>query len=202
MKKRAERLKCFESAIIGGDLKGKKILIPNLPSTRSSKTILRESLFNTLQFDIIDKGFVEVFAGSGSIGLEALSRGASTLFFIEKNSAVYDVLKENMHRLNAGHTTAIHGDSFKVFPDTYKRIQAEGIKSYFYFDPPFSTRTGMEDIYEKTLALIALIEPEVCESVIIEHMTSLKLPEKIGALTQGKKKKFGKSSLSYYGYHD
>ncbi len=201
MKKRREALKCFEGTIIGGDLKGKKILIPNLPTTRSSKAILRESLFNTLQFDIIDKGFVEVFAGSGSIGLEALSRGAGTLFFIEKNAAVYAVLKENMHRLNAGHATAIHGDSFEVFPDIYKRIQAEGIKSYFYFDPPFSTRAGMEEVYEKTLALMEMIEPKVCESVIIEHMTALKLPKKIGIFTQRKQKKFGKSSLSYYSYY-
>ena len=198
MKKRAERLKCFESAIIGGDLKGKKILIPNLPSTRSSKTILRESLFNTLQFDIMDKGFVEVFAGSGSIGLEALSRGAGALFFIEKNRDVYALLRENIHRLNAAHATAVQGDSFELFPDIYRRIEREGIRSYFYFDPPFSIRAGMEEIYDKTLALIEMIAPKVCEGVIIEHMTSLKLPKMIGSLTQEKTKKFGKSSLSYY----
>jgi len=53
-----ESIKCFEATIIGGNLKGKKILIPNINTTRSSKTILRESLFNTIQFDIIDKDFL------------------------------------------------------------------------------------------------------------------------------------------------
>jgi len=199
-RRKRESLPCFEGSIIGGDYRGKKILIPNLSTTRSSKAILRESLFNTLQFDIIDKGFVEVFAGSGSIGLEAWSRGAGKLFFIEKNRSVYELLKENLHRLNATDATAIHGDSFEVFPDIYARIQDQRLKSYFYFDPPFSTREGMEDIYDKTIALIERIEPEVCETVIVEHMSSLKMPENIGTLLRRKQKKFGKSSLSYYSY--
>ena len=199
-RKKRESLPCFESSIIGGDYRGKKILIPNLSTTRSSKAILRESLFNTLQFDIIDKGFVEVFAGSGSIGLEAWSRGAGKLFFIEKNRSVYELLKENLRRLNATDATAIHGDSFEVFPDIYARIRDQKLKSYFYFDPPFSTREGMEDIYEKTIALIERIEPEICETVIVEHMSSLKMPENIGTLLRRKQKKFGKSSLSYYSY--
>ena len=199
-RRKRESLPCFEGNIIGGTYKGKKILIPNLSTTRSSKAILRESLFNTLQFDIIDKGFVEVFAGSGSIGLEAWSRGADKLFFIEKNRSVYTLLKENLQRLNASDATAIHGDSFEVFSDIYTHIQDQKLKSYFYFDPPFSTREGMEDIYEKTLVLIGMIEPEVCETVIIEHMSTLKMPESIKELTRKKVKKFGKSSLSYYSH--
>lgn len=191
-------LPCFEGSIIGGKYKGKKILIPNLSTTRSSKAILRESLFNTLQFDIIDKGFVEVFAGSGSIGLEAWSRDAGSLFFIEQNRNVYSLLKENIQRLNATAATALHGDSFALFPELYRHIKAEGRKTYFYFDPPFSTREGMEDIYDKTLALIEMIEPEVGEAVIVEHMTAQKMPKQIGNLVLKKQKKFGKSSLSYY----
>ena len=58
----------------------------------------------------------------------------------------------------------------------------------------------MEDIYEKTLALIGMIEPEVCEAVIVEHMSALKMPESIKGLTRKKVKKFGKSSLSYYSH--
>ena len=197
-RRKRESLPCFEGNIIGGAHKGKKILIPNLSTTRSSKVILRESLFNTLQFDIIDKGFVEVFAGSGSIGLEAWSRGADKLFFIEKNRSVYTLLKENLQRLNALDATAIHGDSFEVFPDIYTHIRNQKHKSYFYFDPPFSIREGMEDIYEKTLALIGMIEPEVCETIIVEHMSTLKMPESIKGFTRKKVKKFGKSSLSYY----
>ena len=199
-RKHKETLKCFESTIIGGELKGKKILIPDLPTTRSSKSILRESLFNTLQFDIIDKHFVEVFAGSGSVGLEALSRGAAHGYFIEKNHTVYALLKENISQLGVTQATAIRGDSFNEFPTIYRNLKQQGIKTYFYFDPPFSTREGMEDIYDKTITLIEMIEAELCEKVIVEHMTAMVMPEIIGTLTRTKKKKFGKSSLSYYGH--
>ena len=193
-----ESIKCFEATIIGGNLKGKKILIPNINTTRSSKTILRESLFNTLQFDIIDKDFVEVFAGSGSIGLEAISRGATQALFIEKSKAVYDILRHNIKKLNISNAISIRGDSFEELEAIYKSIKNRGAKCYFYFDPPFSTREGMKNIYEKTLELIGMIEPSVCEMVIIEHMTAIEMPSNIGSLQKHKYKKFGKSSLSYY----
>ncbi len=199
--KQKEKLKCFETTIIGGELKGKKLLIPDLPTTRSSKGILRESLFNTLQFDLIDKQFVEVFAGSGSVGLEALSRGANRGFFIEKNRTVYALLQENIKQLQLTEvSTAILGDSFEAFPELYGHLKAAGIKTYFYFDPPFSTREGMEDIYNKTIALMERIEEDICEMVIVEHMTAMPMPDMIGSLKLMKQKKFGKSSLSYYIY--
>ncbi|NKQ41427.1 MAG: 16S rRNA (guanine(966)-N(2))-methyltransferase RsmD [Sulfurovum sp.] len=191
-------MKCFESTIISGKLKGKKILIPNINTTRSSKAILRESLFNTLQFELIDKIFVEVFAGSGSVGLEALSRGAKEAVFIEKNNKVFEILKENIRILEVTEATAIQGDSFEEFSKIYEYIKNSGIKTYFYFDPPFSTREGMDDVYEKTINLIEMIEAGVCEMVIMEHMTSIEMPQIIGTLALQKKKKFGKSSLSYY----
>jgi 16S rRNA G966 N2-methylase RsmD len=71
-------------------------------------------------------------------------------------------------------------------------------KTYFYFDPPFSTRDGMDDIYDKTIALIKTIEPEVCEMVMVEHMTNLSMPDTIGSLVQTKRKKFGRSTITYY----
>jgi len=196
--KKSKELKCFEASIIAGSAKGKKILIPNISTTRSSKGILRESLFNTLQFDIIDKNFVEVFAGSGSVGLEALSRGAKRAFFIEQNRDVFDILKQNIKRLNADNTTAILGDSFEELDNVLNTISRLDEKTYFYFDPPFSIREGMDSIYDKTLSLIESIDSHISEMIIIEHMSQLKLPQQIGEFKLSKKKKFGKSSLSYF----
>ena len=71
-------------------------------------------------------------------------------------------------------------------------------ETYFYFDPPFSSRKGMDDVYDKTIALIESIEPEVAELVIIEHMTSLDMPDEIGAFELMKRKKFGRSTMTYY----
>jgi len=191
-------IKVFTTTINAGKHKGKKLQIPALDTTRSSKSILRESLFNTLQFDIIDKNFVEVFAGSGSIGLEALSRGANDAYFIEYNHTAYKILEKNARNIDPTHTHLFFGDSFEKFEAVYAMVKRSSIKTYFYFDPPFSTRTGMDEVYDKMIALIEMIEPDVCEMVIVEHMSNLELPEQIGALTQTKRKKFGRSTLTYF----
>jgi len=196
--RKKEKIKLYEAAITAGKHKGKKIEIPAITTTRSSKGILKESLFNTLQFEIMDKNFVEVFAGSGSIGLEALSRGASDAYFIEYNKIAFKSLENNAKNIDPAHAHLFFADSFEKFATVYDLVKRSDEKSYFYFDPPFATRDGMDEIYDKTISLIETIEPEVCEMVIVEHMTNLDMPEQIGSLSKIKKKKFGRSTLSYY----
>lgn len=193
-----EKIKVFTTTINAGIHKGKKIEIPDIFTTRSSKGILKESLFNTLQFDIIDKNFVEVFSGSGSIGLEALSRGAGACYFMEYNKTAFRCLEGNVKRLDPSKCHLFFGDSFEKFPLVYDMVKKSNEKTYFYFDPPFSTREGMDDVYDKTIALIASIEPQVAEMVIVEHMSSLDMPETIGAFELIKRKKFGRSTMTYY----
>ncbi len=193
-----EKTKIFTTTIIGGDFKGKKIEIPDISTTRSSKGILKESFFNTIQFEIIDKNFVEVFAGSGSVGLEALSRGAAECFFMEYNKTAFRYLESNIKNTDPSRCSTFYGDSFENFANVYNIIKKSGKKTYFYFDPPFSTRDGMDDIYDKTIALIESIDSDVCEMVVVEHMTNLDMPENIGSLVFTKRKKFGRSTMSYY----
>jgi 16S rRNA (guanine(966)-N(2))-methyltransferase RsmD len=188
----------FRTKIIGGEFKGKFIEIPNISTTRSSKSILKESLFNTLQFDIIDKNFVEVFSGSGSIGLEALSRGAKKCYFIEYNKIAYRVLQQNIQELNPSRCHHIYGDSFKKFDTVLSMLKNSNDKTYFYFDPPFATRDGMDNVYDKTIELIKKIDSSKCEMVIVEHMTKLDMPQEIDRLKQYKRKKFGRSTMTYY----
>jgi len=193
-----EKIKVFTTTISAGDHKGKKVEIPDIFTTRSSKGILKESLFNTLQFDIIDKNFVEVFSGSGSIGLEAFSRGAGQAYFMEYNKTAYAFLEANVKRIDASKSHLFYGDSFEKFNTVYALVKRSNEKTYFYFDPPFSTRDGMDDIYDKTIAIIETIEPEVCEMVIVEHMSSLDMPEIVGKMKLKKRKKFGRSTMTYY----
>ena len=193
-----EKTKIFTTTIIGGDFKGKKIEIPDISTTRSSKGILKESFFNTIQFEIIDKNFVEVFAGSGSVGLEALSRGAAACFFMEYNKTAFKCLELNIKNTDPSRCTTFYGDSFENFANVYNIVKKSGKKTYFYFDPPFSTRDGMDDIYDKTIALIESIEADICEMVVVEHMTNLDMPQNIGDLVFAKRKKFGRSTMSYY----
>jgi 16S rRNA (guanine(966)-N(2))-methyltransferase RsmD len=181
--------------IVAGKYKNQIINLPSLDSTRSTKSIMKESLFNTLQFDIVGENFVEVFGGSGSMGLEALSRGASHAYFFEKDKKAYAVLRENCTRIAKNDTTCISGNSFEEFP---KFVQKLSKKSFFYFDPPFSIREGMQEIYNNTIKLIEMIPIELSHLIIVEHMSTQKMPDSIGNYTIKKTKKFGKSSLTYY----
>jgi len=196
--KKNDKIKLFTTTIIGGKYKGRTIEIPDISTTRSSKSILRESLFNTLQFDIIDKNFVEVFAGSGSVGLEALSRGAGECYFIEYNKIAHKTLQHNIKTLKATNCTLFFGDSFEKFSLVLESLKRSNQKTYFYFDPPFSTRDGMDEIYDKTIELIEAIDTDICEMVVVEHMTQLDMPQTIGNLQLHKRKKFGRSTMSYF----
>jgi 16S rRNA (guanine(966)-N(2))-methyltransferase RsmD len=183
------------SIISAGKYKGKKLKLPSLQSTRSTKSILKESYFNTIQFDIIDEVFIEVFGGSGSMGLEALSRGAKHSYFIEKDKSAYEILKNNCDFIDKQNSTCKRADSFEYLPALVDTLTC---KAFFYFDPPFNIREGMDDIYEKVYTLISNIPQNKANLIAIEHMSSYKLPPQIGKYTLQKTKKFGKSSLSYY----
>ncbi|MDA3946417.1 MAG: 16S rRNA (guanine(966)-N(2))-methyltransferase RsmD [Helicobacteraceae bacterium] len=184
--------------IISGKYKGKTLHLPSLSTTRSSKTIVLESFYNTLQFDIIDANFVELFSGSGSIGLEALSRGAKKVFFMERDRNALKVLQENIAQTDPSACEIYRGDTFANIGAVVKRLKTLNEEAYFYIDPPFSIREGHEDIYLKMINLIENLPAEVVDMIIVEHMTGLELPESIGAFTQLKSKKFGKTTLSYY----
>jgi len=193
-----KKIKCFKTPIIAGKYKGKNILIPSLETTRSSKSILRESLFNTIAFDVVDANFVEMFAGSGSVGLEALSRGAKKAYFIEQNPTAFKLLKENINNIDPKNSIAYNADAFEIFDSLYSNLKRSNEKTIFYFDPPFSIREDFEDIYDRCIELISRVKDDFVKLIVIEHMSSIDLPQNIGELELIKKRKFGKSSLSYY----
>ena len=189
--------KSLSKKIISGKYKGKTLLLPSKTTTRSSKTIVLESFFNTIQFEIIDATFVEVFSGSGSIGLEALSRGAKEIIFMEKDRDALSVLKQNIKQTEPTACEIFSGDSFENIKAVVKKLKREDNSAYFYIDPPFSVREGMEDIYDKMIKMIASLPQEVVKLIIIEHMTGLKIPHAIGQFEITKSKKFGNTTLTY-----
>jgi len=185
--------------IVAGKFKGKTLQLPSMVTTRSSKSIVLESFYNTLQFDIIDANFVELFSGSGSIGLEALSRGAKQIFFMERDRNALKVLESNIAQTDPSCCEIIRGDTFSNIATVVKRLKSMDEDAYFYIDPPFSIRDGHEDIYDKMITLIENLPMDQVKMIVVEHMTGLDLPEKLGAFASLKSKKFGKTSLRYYG---
>lgn len=189
--------KQLTTKIIAGKYKGKSIGLADLAVTRSTKSIMREAVFNTLQADVVDSMFIEIFGGSGTMGIEALSRGARDAVFLERDKNSYARIKQNLDFLDAENARVYNVDSFVFFDELLDRVKDEK-KRIFYFDPPFNIRDNMQDVYEKCLALMVKIKPDKWDILIIEHMTSYELPKTIGKFELAKAKKFGKSSVSYY----
>ena len=189
--------KSLSKKIISGKFKGKVLKLPSKVTTRSSKAIVLESFFNTLQFDIVDSTFVEVFSGSGSIGLEALSRGAKEIIFMEKDRDALKTLKANIALTDPLSCRVYGGDSFSNIKEVIGLLKKSKQEAYFYVDPPFSIREGMEDIYDKTMNLIASLPSDLVKMIIVEHMTGLDIPQKLGVFEVNKSKKFGNTTLTY-----
>ncbi|RXJ85307.1 16S rRNA (guanine(966)-N(2))-methyltransferase RsmD [Arcobacter cloacae] len=186
--------------IIAGTHKGKVLELPSLDVTRSSKSMLKESLFNVLQFDIIDKIFIESFAGSGSIGLEAISRGAKRAYFIELDKNSYQILLKNCKLVDIEKCQTIQGNTFVQTPLILDFLRNSKDEIVLYVDPPFDYREGMEDIYKKSFHMIEEITATNIFMIVVEHVSSLEIPEVLGKFSLDKTRKFGKSALSYYSY--
>ena len=186
--------------IIAGAYKGKVLNLPSLDVTRSSKAVLKESVFNVLQFDIIDKIFIESFAGSGSIGLEAISRGAKRAYFIELDKKSYSILVKNCKSINIEKCQTIQGNAFVQTPLILDFLKNSKEEIVLYVDPPFDFRDGLEDVYDKSFRMIENNENRNIFKIIIEHESKLEIPKILGKFSLDKTRKFGKSSLSYFSY--
>ncbi len=184
--------------IIAGKYKGKKLELPSLDVTRSSKARLKESYFNVLQFDIIDKIFIECFAGSGSIGLEAVSRDVKRAYFVEQDRNSYGILVKNCKSIDMDKCQTINGDTFIQTPSILNSLKNSNDELIIYIDPPFDYRDGMEDIYESSFEMVRKIDNENIYIITFEHVSTLEMPQTLGHFELSKTKQFGKSSLTYY----
>lgn len=184
--------------VIAGSLKGRTIAMVPSDTTRSTKSILKESFFNTLGVEVEGALFVEVFAGTGSMGIEALSRGARRAIFFEYSNEAYKILQKNLQTLSLQEASeSFLGNSFDLFPQIM-RSQSQKEKMIVYLDPPFAIRENQAEVYERCYALIQPLSPQNTLYIALEHMSQLEPPSQIGAFECLKTKKFGKSALSYY----
>lgn len=119
--------------IIGGSWRGRKLSFPDVDGLRPTGDRIRETLFNWLAPDIMGARCLDLFAGSGALGLEALSRGATESILIEKNPLAAQSLERNLRLLNAQNAKVINSDAI-----TYL-TQPRGEHSFdvVFIDPPF-----------------------------------------------------------------
>jgi 16S rRNA (guanine966-N2)-methyltransferase len=118
--------------IIGGGWRGRRVNFPDLPGLRPTPDRVRETLFNWLQHAVAGTRCLDLFAGSGALGLEALSRGAKQLVFVEQAVAASRSLQEQLVRLGGGG----RGQVVEMGAARYLRSTAEPFDIVF-LDPPF-----------------------------------------------------------------
>ena len=181
------------TTISSGKYKGKKLNLPSLSTTRSTKSIVKESVFNSLQNDIYNSVFIELFGGSGLMAATAVSNHAQKAYAIELDRAAFNILKSNFATLNDESLIAINGDTFELTP----KIVSENIEqnTILYIDPPFDIRDGFNGIYTKIYKMLSKMDVNI---TIIEHISAHTTPQTIGKLNLYKSRIFGNTTLSYY----
>lgn len=181
--------------IESGDLKGKKLLLPSLSTTRSTKSIVKACVFNVIRQDLRELIFIEAFGGSAMMAIEAISNNAFHSIAIEKDTKAYEIACKNAKSLERSNLQILKGDSFELLPALISKANKELL---LYLDPPFDTRSGFENIYNKLYELIANLDQDKIFMLIIEHNSQNKSPQNIASFEKFKEKKFGNTSLSFY----
>jgi 16S rRNA (guanine966-N2)-methyltransferase len=120
--------------IIGGRWRGRKIPVLDQIGLRPTPARVRETVFNWLQADIVGAHCLDLFAGSGALGIEALSRGAAFVDFIDNSARVIQHLHTLFAQLHIDNVRARHGDALALLPSISHKIDI------VFLDPPFKTQ--------------------------------------------------------------
>ncbi len=173
--------------IIAGKYKGQEIKTIVKNSTRPMMAQVRESIFNSLQFEIDNAKVLDLFAGSGSLGIESLSRGAVSVSFIEISKDVLKILKNNL--INIEEETAVIGaDVFKWI------INCDTKYDIIFIDPPFEYKNEiLSELLDETVDIL-----EDNGKIILHRHSSSGRLNIVRKLELVNEKKFGQNVLSTY----
>ena len=182
--------------VIGGIHRSRLLVAPKGSATRPTSDRLRETLFNILQPRLDGCRFVDLYAGTGAVGIEALSRGAVHAWFAEKDEAAVVALRANLAALKvvSGFTVDDRGTGAML-----QRLgKLAGQIDIVFLDPPYEA----EDEYLGTLNFLGSAKGRLMLApgavVVAEHATRTRLPERFGALQHVRLRKQGDASLSFY----
>ena len=177
--------------ISGGFLKNRRLSSPKKGGkTRPTSEKLRQALFNIIGPQVEDLLFLDLFAGSGSMGLEALSRGFFHATFVEKDGLALKCLKENVKNLNLNaHVTIIPLDA----PLSLKKLEKKGKGfDYIYIDPPYKDIELREEVLVYLAKSSTLLRPK--GRIFVEGDSKAAFPPLEGLLLE-KKRRIGSSLL-------
>lgn len=181
--------------ITGGRARGRRIKVKaatESSSLRPTASKVRESLFNIIGTDIAGARFLDLYAGTGAVGFEALSRGAEEVVFVEINPIRCRVIKELAQ--NLGYKDRIKVYKTDAFKYLLKAKERKEVFDFIFIDPPYQSG--------ETMKILPLFSDGLILSrdgiIIVEHFSKIALPEEFGNLKTRKTYKYGDTSLTTY----
>ena len=178
--------------IIAGELKGRRLEAPN-DSTEIRPTYdrVKEAVFSMVSPYLPGATAADLFSGTGNLGIEAISRGASHVFFGDKSAKSMALTRRNIEHCKIGERcTLIHGDWEQVLRRFKEPVDV------FFLDPPYQAGLMVRCI--ETIDALSLLSPGGL--LIAEHSDKEKLPDKIGRYTVWKEKRYGEIVITIYLY--
>jgi 16S rRNA (guanine966-N2)-methyltransferase len=178
--------------IIAGALKGQQLVTPRGHRTRPTADQVRIALMDTLMPALAGARFLDLFAGAGGIGLEALSRGAERAVFVERDADAAGALRRNVTALRvARQTLVLPMDAARAL----HRLAAAGERfDLVFLDPPYGA-----GLVEDTLLRLGGGEVLTLDAIVIaQHFTKHVPPERFGALAAYRSRRFGETTLTFF----
>ena len=170
--------------VIAGEYRSRRLRSIPGDATRPTPDRLRETLFDILQARIENATFADVYAGTGAVGIEALSRGARHAWFLERDRTALAAIRENLASLGASaRATVLPGPVLK----TLAAVRADIV----FLDPPYP----LEHEYAAALALLSAVPQSL---VVVQHSVRFQLAESYAALHRTRLLKQGDNALSFY----
>lgn len=175
--------------VIAGEAKGRRLKAARRQHLRPTSNKVKEALFAILSSRIEAARILDLFGGTGGIGIEALSRGAGQVDFVESDPAAVKILKGNLAACGFGDRAAVH------FMDAFRFIKrARGHYDLIFADPPYHS-----GLLKKLLPVIS--QGDIIRSnglVVVEHFHKVSVPDKIGCLEAGRSYFYGDTVLTLY----
>ena len=188
----------FLLRIIAGKFRGRNLKSPPSLEVRPTSDRLRETLFNVIAPRIAGVRFLDLCAGSGAVGIEALSRGAIHATFVDSSRAMSVLIKSNLElcRIERGESEVIQSEALDYLRRFVSKQPDSGkLWDIAFFDPPYATdHTPILDIFGARSSSLLTAKG----LVIVEHHQKNNLPEGTGSLVRYRVLKQGDSALSFY----
>jgi len=175
--------------VIAGSHKGRRLLGPRGPGLRPTPDRVKEALFSILGDRVREARVLDLYAGTGAIGIEALSRGARRVTFVEAHPSSLRVLRDNLTRCGLDGAAEVHPEEAEQFLG--RRREDTGPYDLIFADPPYRM-----DAAPLLIRLDALAGPHTL--VVVEHGTKTPPPAEAGRWTRIRRYRYGDTSLSLY----